>query len=195
VVAIVLAAGSARRMGTAKQRLPLGRTTLLGWVLAEVAGSAIDRAVVVCDAATAGWLEPPAGAAFAIAVPPESGDGSSCLNSIRAGLEAAGDREAAILVLGDMPGVGSATLDALAGRWRRDKPWAIATAYTDGPGHPLVFAREAFGELRALHGDRAVWRLIERRADRVAHVDSGFARPLDVDTWDDYQRVAAALAP
>ena len=193
MVAIVLAAGSARRLGSPKQRLPLGETTLLGWVLADLAAARVERIVCVCDAATAHELAPPQGRAVEIAVPP-AGDGG-CLHSIRTGLGAAGDCDAVMLALGDMPGVSADVFDALLERWRRDRPWAIATAYANGLGHPLVFSAEAFAELRGLHGDRAVWKLIERSPERVARVEVATARPLDVDTWDDYERVVAALAP
>ena len=33
-------------------------------------------------------------------------------------------------------------------------------------GHPLAFARSTFGELSALHGDKAVWKLLDRRGGR-----------------------------
>ncbi len=193
MVAIVLAAGLARRLGAPKQRLPLGRTTLLGWVLADVAGSRVERALVVCDAATAAWLEPPVGAPLELAIPAEAA--GSCLNSIRTGLDAAGDCDAVMLVLGDMPGVGTGTIDALREYWQRNRPCAAATLYRDGPGHPLVFSADAFADLRGLHGDRAVWKLLERSPERVARMEVDAARPLDVDTWDDYRRVVAALAP
>jgi molybdenum cofactor cytidylyltransferase len=49
--------------------------------------------------------------------------------------------------------------------------------------------RSVFGELRELHGDKAVWKLVEsgRRQVRELAVDGRI--PLDVDTWDDYRRL------
>jgi molybdenum cofactor cytidylyltransferase len=37
-----------------------------------------------------------------------------------------------------------------------------AYAYADGRGHPLAFARSMFGEPAAPHGDRGVWKLLDR---------------------------------
>ena len=51
-----------------------------------------------------------------------------------------------------------------------------------------------FGELAELHGDKAVWKLLERRPDDVAEVAVPGPVPLDVDTWEDYEAVLAAAA-
>jgi molybdenum cofactor cytidylyltransferase len=43
-----------------------------------------------------------------------------------------------------------------------------------------------------LHGDKAVWKLLERRPNEVTEVAVSGPVPLDVDTWDDYEAVLAA---
>ena len=65
--------------------------------------------------------------------------------------------------------------------------------YDDGVGHPLAFTRRMFPELAALHGDKAVWRLLEHRADNVVELPVPGTVPLDVDTEEDYRRVLAGL--
>jgi molybdenum cofactor cytidylyltransferase len=95
-----------------------------------------------------------------------------------------------VLMLGDQPGVTSETVaQLLAGRG--DAPLAVCR-YDDGRGHPFAFARSMFGELAELHGDKAVWKLLERRADDVTEVPVPGRVPPDVDTWDDYEAVLAA---
>ena len=59
--------------------------------------------------------------------------------------------------------------------------------YEDGRGHPLAFARELFGELGALHGDKAVWKLMDRLGDEVVEVPVPGPIPPDVDTREDYE--------
>jgi molybdenum cofactor cytidylyltransferase len=49
-----------------------------------------------------------------------------------------------------------------------------------------------FGDLRRLHGDKAVWRLLDQRAGEVEEVPVAGRVPLDVDTWADYEAVVAA---
>src|SRR5215212_1626271 len=70
--------------------------------------------------------------------------------------------------------------------------WISAvTSYVGCLGHPFVFAREAFGELRGLHGDKAVWKLIEAHPERVSRVKIEAPLPPDVDTPEDYELALA----
>jgi molybdenum cofactor cytidylyltransferase len=95
-----------------------------------------------------------------------------------------------VLLLGDQPGVSRETVRALlAGRG--DAPLAVCR-YDEGRGHPFAFGREVFGELRALHGDKAVWKLLDRAGAGVIEVEISGSVPPDVDTWADYETVLAA---
>ena len=49
-----------------------------------------------------------------------------------------------------------------------------------------------FGDLASLHGDKGVWKLLDRRAAEVVEVAAPGNVPLDVDTWEDYQALLAA---
>lgn len=114
---------------------------------------------------------------------------AGCASFLRSGLDAAGTCDAVMLLLGDMPGVDASVIDSARAEWERHRPWGLVTEYDDGLGHPLMFGAEAFAELRALHGDKAVWKLVDRmHRSRVAR-----PRPRDVDTWEDYEAVVASL--
>jgi molybdenum cofactor cytidylyltransferase len=123
--------------------------------------------------------------------------GTGCASSLLAGLDAAGeDCEAIALLLGDQPGVRAEFIDHAVATWRQNRPWATVTYYIGSPyspalGHPFIFAREAFGELRGLHGDKAVWKLIEARPERVSRVEIEVPLPPDVDTPEDYELALA----
>jgi molybdenum cofactor cytidylyltransferase len=117
--------------------------------------------------------------------------GSGCSSSIAAATSALDPRcDVLVLLLGDQPGVGAASVAALLDG-RGEAPLAVCR-YDDGRGHPFAFARSVFGELARLHGDKAVWKLLEQRAGEVAEVPVPGAVPRDVDTWDDYEAVLAA---
>ena len=64
-------------------------------------------------------------------------------------------------------------------------------AYDDGLGHPLWFHRRMFGVLEGLHGDKAVWKLVDAGEDVVEVAVPGRI-PRDVDTWADYQALLEA---
>lgn len=63
--------------------------------------------------------------------------------------------------------------------------------YGDGRGHPFWFRREVFAELANLHGDKAVWKVLESGRYDVVEVSQEGPVPLDVDTWDDYEALLA----
>lgn len=120
--------------------------------------------------------------------------GEGCAASLLAGLDAAGDCDSIMLLLGDMPGVDADLIDLVRRTWERERSWMALTSYEDGLGHPFVFSADAFGSLRGLHGDKAVWKLVEQQPERVARIRAPRPLPRDVDTWDDYRRVRAAWA-
>ena len=191
LVGIVMAAGESTRFGTAKQLLPLGDTTLLGHVVLSANRSKLDRVVVVL-----GREAPKVRSSF------ESGSavvvdnlayGEGCASSLLAGLDEAGDCAGIVLILGDQPGVKTATIDRMIATWREARPWASATNYRGNLGHPLLFSQEAFKDLRALHGDKAVWKLIEGFPDRVLSVEIDSELPPDIDTPEDYESEIARI--
>lgn len=190
---LVLAAGGSSRLGRPKQLLPYRGATLLGSVLDSARACRFEQLVV----ALGGAADEVRGALdlHGAEVVVNEAYGSGCSSSIAAAMGALDARcEVLVLLLGDQPGVGPETVRALlAGRGEAD---LAVCRYDDGRGHPFVFGPSAFADLRELHGDKAVWKLLERRAGEVAEVAVPGRVPLDVDTWDDYEALlAAAVSP
>jgi molybdenum cofactor cytidylyltransferase len=185
---LVLAAGGSRRLGQPKQLLPFGSATLLDHVLDVARSCPFDQLLCVVGGGAEGVLET---VDFeGVQVVENRAFGEGCSSSIATALGAIDARsDVLVLMLGDQPGVHAATVEALLSG-RGDAPLA-ACAYRDGRGHPLAFARSMFGELSEMHGDKAVWKLLDRHAAEVVDVPIGGAIPRDVDTWEDY----AALRP
>ena len=186
IVGVVLGAGRSSRFGTPKQLLPFGDTTMLGQVVRNANASRLDRVVVVLGRAS-GELRGSVDFGRAVVVD-NTAYGTGCASSLLAGMDAAGeDCEALVLLLGDQPGVRAEFVDAVLSEWRSSRPWASVTSYGGELGHPFVFAREAFEQLRGLHGDKAVWKLIEAYPRRVRRAEIEAALPPDVDTPEDYE--------
>lgn len=191
VCGIVLGAGSSRRLGRPKQTLPLGDTTLLGWVVREVEASSLDRVIVVV-----GGSEDEARAGLTVSradVVSNASFATGCASSLLAGLDTAGDCDALMLLLGDMPGVDADVIDAVRQDWEQHRPWAAVTDYQGRPGHPFVFSAAAFDTLRGLHGDKAVWKILDAQPERVRRIAVDRPLPADVDTWEDYVEVCRSL--
>jgi molybdenum cofactor cytidylyltransferase len=185
VIGLVLAAGGSKRLGTPKQLLPYGNATLLDHVLATARDCDFDQLLCVIGGSAE---EVRARVNLDGAQIIENRDfGDGCSSSIAAALGAVDPRaEVLILMLGDQPGVTAAAIDALIDH-RGDSAFA-ACAYENGRGHPLAFARSTFPELADLHGDKGVWKLLDRHATKVADVPVPGPIPRDVDTDEDYRR-------
>lgn len=191
VTGLVLAAGGSARLGRPKQLLPYGSVTLLDHVLGTARAADFDQLLCVVGREARNVR---AGVDFTgVTVVENPAFGEGCSSSIAAALGAVDPRcEVLVLMLGDQPGVRTATVRALlAGRG--NAPLA-ACAYADGRGHPLAFARSTFGALAELHGDKGVWKLLDRKAEEVVDVPVAGRIPHDVDTWEDYEAVLAEEA-
>jgi molybdenum cofactor cytidylyltransferase len=189
VTGLVLGAGGSQRLGRPKQLLAYGDGTLLGHVVEVARTCPFDQLVVALGGAADDVRASVDLRGADVVINDAYGEG--CSSSIAAALAAVEPRcDVLVLMLGDQPGVTAATVAALlAGR--DGAPLAVCR-YDDGRGHPIAFARESFGALAELHGDKGVWRLLDQRAGEVIEVAVEGAIPLDVDTEEDYAAVLAA---
>lgn len=190
---IILAAGSSSRLGRPKQLLPYGGGVLLDAVLATARRCGFAQTVLALGGSAGQVFGAVDTAGCEVALNPDYGQG--CSSSIAAALRLLRpDTGAVVLLLGDQPGVRAESvaplLRALAGD---DGAAAAVCRYDDAVGHPLAFSRRLLPELAALHGDKAVWKLLEQHADDVVEVPTPGPVPLDVDTEEDYRRVLAEL--
>ena len=185
VCGLVLGAGGSKRLGRPKQLLPYGDGTLLGHVVETARTCDFDQLVVAIGGSADDVREAVDLDGAEVVV--NDAYGSGCSSSIAAALEVVrGD--VLVLMLGDQPGVTAETVRALlAGRG--DAPLAVCR-YDDGRGHPIAFARSAFADLADLHGDKGVWRLLDRGDPAEIRVPGPI--PLDVDTEEDYAAVLSA---
>lgn len=192
IAGLVLAAGSSRRLGQPKQLLPFDGRTLLDATLDVVRQAPFDQRLVTTGGAADEVRDTVDFDQIELVESLHFTDG--CSSSIVSALDHLHDDTAGIvMLLGDQPGVRVETISALiaeATAGNRPVPLAVCR-YDDGIGHPFWFGREVFGELANLHGDKAVWKLIESGRHPVLEVPIAGDVPLDVDTWEDYERLLA----
>lgn len=191
VACIVLAAGGSSRLGRPKQLLALRGRTLLDAVLDTARSCGFDQLVVALG-----------GAAERVRaqvdlsgceVVENTAYGTGCSSSIAAAVPIlAHGTQTLVLLLGDQPDVRSdAVRRLLAGRGRAS---LAVCRYDDGVGHPFAFGADVLPDLARLHGDKAVWKLLEQRRADVVEVEVPGLIPVDVDTEEDYDRLLAGPA-
>ena len=93
--------------------------------------------------------------------------------SLRAGIGAVSKHRAgAVVLLGDMPRLTTATVNALIERFAADHGKTICQPVYDGrPGNPVLWPREFFSEMLDITGDTGARRLLERHAARLSLVE------------------------
>ena len=188
VAVLVLAAGRSTRMGGPNKLLAdaNGQPLVVHAVKAALASQAVEVVVVL------GHMSDQVKAAITKAVPtgrlrfvinPEFADGLS--TSVRTGVAALGkDIDAAVVQLGDMPGVNSALLDRLMAAFSPVEGRSICVPTVGGKrGNPVLWDRRFFPEIARLAGDSGAKHLIGEHADLVCEVEmTGEAAITDIDT-------------
>lgn len=202
VVALVLAAGRARRFGSDKRqaRLPDGRSLLQAVLQTQLEACGEVRALLRPDDAWGQALCAQMGVAWQSVPDADLGMGHTLAAGLRAlvaeesagpgadiaSVQRANRFDAALVVLADMPAVQPGTVRALIEAFHREGrsawPW-----HAGRPGHPRLLPRASWPALLDLSGDEgARQRLDWSLATRVDVPDAGIL--IDIDTTGDLGR-------
>ena len=193
VVAVVLAAGAGRRIGSPKALLPIGGTTFLAHVARALQRPGVAEVVAVIGHG-ARRVEASAGLppGLALVVNPRPDDGM--LGSVARGLEAAEARGADAVLLHpvDHPFVCPATTDAVLAALAGGALVAVPT-YGGRRGHPGGFARAVWPALRAAPPARGARAVLADHPDWLVHVPGDEGCVAGIDTREDYERRVGVL--
>ncbi len=185
LVSIVLAAGAGTRFGGGKLSAPFRGEPLLAHAIRTARAAPVGRVIVVCapglDITCRENSGPPVEALRL--------DSEALSDTLKAGIAVAGDADGAFIFLGDMPLVPHGVAQLLAGRLGDN--FAALPRFAGHPGHPVLLARRAFGEIARLAGDEGAGRLLRGRQD-IAFLDcEDEGVVLDVDRAEDIARLEA----
>jgi CTP:molybdopterin cytidylyltransferase MocA len=184
VGAVVLAAGMSRRYGSPKQLAVLDGRTMLEHVIRAARAARLEPVVVVVPV----WLPPPAGAAGELRWIRNPFPERGMSLSLRLGLAAiAPDTTAAVILLGDQPGIRTATISAVVAA-RGSRP--LVAALAEGVlVPPVLIERTHFSLADGLSGDVGLRDLLRGNPALVTSVPVPTHAP-DVDTPDDLGRLS-----
>lgn len=190
---IVLAAGRSSRMGRPKQLLELAGRPLLQHVLDVAERAPLEEIVLVLgDSAGPVWAALRPGPRVRVALNRGFAEGQS--TSLRTGIWALSpDAEAAVVLLGDQPGVRADAVAAVVESFRAGAGPVVQTTYGGRPGHPVLFARPVWAELEGAAGDEGARGVLAAHPEWRRTVEVGGEPPTDVDDEEDYRRIRDAF--
>src|SRR4051812_708606 len=178
---LILAAGAGRRFGGTKQLADLrGRPLLEHAIQNMLAVECLDPVLVVLGHAAGEILERVDLGEAEVVIAEEWERGQAA--SLRSGVAALADADAAVITLGDQPFITpeliTAALEQLAPGYD-----AVRTTYDGRPGHPVVLGRAVMDAVRDLEGDMGARELLARfhtREWEAGHLGDA----TDVDTQE-----------
>ena len=199
IPAIVLAAGKSSRMGRPKALLPIGASgeTFLTRILHVLRDGGLQRAFVVIGAeADAVRATLPRDDDFLRIV--ENRDYElGQLSSLLAGLTAVEDEDdgvlAALVTLVDLPLISASTVRAVLEAHDKSPGAPIVRPRRGNRhGHPAIFHRRLFGELRSADPSTGAKPVVRAHAAEEVNVDvADDGAFTDIDTPEDYERFIA----
>ncbi|MDX6239464.1 MAG: molybdenum cofactor cytidylyltransferase [Kribbellaceae bacterium] len=189
VTGLVVAAEGSRGFGIPKQLLSYQGGTLLGASLDTARDCGFDQLIVTLGGASEQVHERVDLDGVRVVEAPHGDAGRS---SIVPALDVVDRRtDGIVLLLGDQPGVTSATVWSLVAEVGGPSTPIGVSRYDDCRGHPCWFGREVFGELRGLRSDEDVWDLIDSGRHPITDVDAIGNAPPRVEDWGDYQSLVS----
>jgi molybdenum cofactor cytidylyltransferase len=185
ITAVVLAAGSSRRMGSNKLALPWGKSTMLESTLQALATPRISRRILVLGHEAERWQHL-AKQGWEIVQSPLYAQGQSY--SLRAGIHDLGSEcESILFCLGDLPLLQQATVDYLIEVFQQNKLLLAAPSYQGKRGNPVLFASSLLPELRELSGDVGA-RIFFQRYPHILVPVEDYGTITDIDTPEEYAK-------
>ena len=194
VAAVILAAGSASRMGQPKQLLTIGSQNLVQRAV-RTAATAFCDPIVVVTGAYANQVQAsvdPHSATCVHNAAWQEGMGSSIRRGARAVANLSPAAEALIILLCDQPLVSPQLLQQLIMTHTATRQPLVASAYANILGVPALFHKSLFPALLRMSGAAGAQTLIRQHREAVATV--AFPEGVhDVDTVADYEHAKHLL--
>ncbi len=189
IAAVVLAAGLSSRMRSNKLLVPIGGKPVIRHVVEAAAASRAAPLIVVTGNAGSEIAAALEGLEVQFQENTDYAKGLS--ESLKCGVKRVPPQSAgALVLLGDMPFVTTATIDSLIKAFEPESGRMIGVPVCHGRrGNPVLWGRRFFAEILALSGDKGAKSLMGLHADAVYELevaDEGVL--IDIDTPADLQR-------
>jgi molybdenum cofactor cytidylyltransferase len=190
---VVLSAGDSSRMGSPKALLPdPDGVPFIVRIVSSMRKAGLSDLVVVTgkhhDAIVEVLARSPEHVAALVVRNPDPARGQ--LSSLWTAMDACPpDTEAVVMTLVDVPMLAPSTIAHVVETWRRTRAPIVRPAFGTRRGHPVIFDRAVFDELRRAPVELGARAVVSAHYQEVVNVpveDPGCV--VDIDTPDEYRR-------
>jgi molybdenum cofactor cytidylyltransferase len=189
IAGVILAAGTASRMGTPKQLMMFRGKPLLEHVLDNARRTRLAPLIVVLGHEANEIRHRIDFGSNQVVIADSYALGQSA--SLKAGLSRVPAQcDGALFLLGDQPLIPSAVMNRLVESFYRKHTDIVIPTYDGTRGNPVLIGRALFPQLSMLTGDTGARALFRTYPERIAEIEVGHAGLcFDVDTREDYARL------
>jgi molybdenum cofactor cytidylyltransferase len=189
ISAIILAAGSSKRMGQPKMLLSWGETTVLGKVIRTFQEADIEDIIVITGGAHDA-VQQVVNQFGARSIFNREFANEEMLFSLKLGLQAQSNQAQATLIgLGDQPQVQAETVRLICEMFKKQKSQLIVPSFQMRRGHPWLVGRSLWSELLEMNSESSPRDFLQRHANDIQYVAVETPSILaDLDTMADYRR-------
>jgi molybdenum cofactor cytidylyltransferase len=188
---VILAAGGARRFGSQKLLAPLDGRPLIQHVIDAANASALEDVALVVGANAEDLVARLHVGRARIVRNPDPSRGLA--SSLQVGLRSLDPRlHAALVLLGDVPGVTTALIDELVSRGRETRASAIVSVWRGRRSPPVVLHESLWASAFALEGDVGMREVLKDHDVVELSVTDLLGSLDDVDTPADHARVSGS---
>lgn len=191
---LISAAGTSRRMGSPKQLLKWGNSTLLGHTIETAINVGLESVVVVLGSDFEKISQQITNLDCTILNHMNWGNGlgSSISFGIKYLQQHSANLDGVLVMLADQPLIDVTYLKAMISHFEVNKEQIIATDYSKQKmGVPVLFDKFYLAELSELKDDQGAKQILNQYADKVFLVTSE-GKTADIDTSEDYEKLYKA---
>lgn len=184
--ALILAAGSSKRLGQSKQLLDWGGRPLLEVVVKQVQAWEVDEVWVVLGHESAAILDGCDLEGTSVVI--NDGYEEGIASSLRVGLDALTRHSKAagvFVVMGDQPAIDASVIPKMKQAAKASRSMAVIPKYRYLRSNPVLVTRDLWPRLMSLEGDQGAQKLLAAHPEWVEEVWLEALPPRDVDTPSD----------
>lgn len=193
---ILLAAGASTRFGSPKALVRIGANSVIERILTMLFCSKISEVIVVLGA-DAEKIAPKIPNNSGIRVVTNESFSQGQTSSFKAGLTNLDSNTEGILLMPvDMPFIKKETIDLLIEVFLKNRPLIVVPTYEGKNGHPPVFSKMLFRDLKCLKNDEPLSTLLskyEKETLKLPVNDAGVIRSFN--TMQEFKQLLSLLTP